>query len=169
MTYNIDWSKVEDRGTAVWHDADPNTGGFFEFTRYIDRDGERVFQVMNAITNSICTTMMVIGMNEVNERNIDEFYTRCMMYYNACGDPLRRRTPVGVDEDRFEMHDYRWTYTDLVAHLGLHTNASILTMAAFKRHLMDIVESPAKQQMFKDRDAYQRGLIDADKRVAVDG
>lgn len=153
MTYNVDWSRVKgyqpENGfnPMMWQEADPRHLGMFEFAQYfdveaIDDNGDTVTRrqcfKMTAVSSSITSAMLVIGMNRITPQNIDEFFARCTTYYNIVGDPLRKVNPT---TDEYE--DYRWTYSDLQDHIGLSSNASTMNKTEFRRHMASIQEDRA--------------------------
>ena len=73
------------------------------------------------ITNALIWGTMSVAMNSITEKDWREFYTRCHMIETIHGAWL------------FYDHKPRFiTPDDVQSHIGLHTNASNYTKAAFK-------------------------------------
>lgn len=76
---------------------------------------------------SIVFATMSVGINELTEKNVDEFYRRYLMFYYAMGY-----------EPFFKLEL-------LTKFVGLKTNASTKTVSAFNRDLLNQLQYRATQ------------------------
>lgn len=91
------------------------------------------------ITNSLIWGTMSVGMGEITKKNWQEFYTRCHMIETIHGNWL-------IDSDGKPRYI---TPNDIQSHIGLYTNASTLTKAAFKTSIDRRLRQQAKDAMRK--------------------
>jgi hypothetical protein len=93
--------------------------------RGIDSDPEGAY--WNPVTEGLVWYCMVTGIPAITEKTLDEFYIR-MLAHDRLGSPLLladgKPRPI--------------TYAEVRAHIGLHTNASILTQASFRSKIYRI-------------------------------
>ena len=103
MSLDVDWSSIDKE-------------------RYPDREDEFGDTQLNAVTFSLAFASMAVGISKITEKNAGEFYTRLAMIERLHGAGLSNK-----DGPRFitpaEIHD----------HIGLRTNASTLSSAAFAK------------------------------------
>lgn len=77
---------------------------------------------MNPKVESMIFTTMNVGINKITEENAPSFYGRYLMLCRSL------------------KHDPFFTVEDVFKTVGLSTNASSMTDAAFKKHLFSILE-----------------------------
>jgi hypothetical protein len=93
------------------------------------------------ITDAIIWHTVGIGMDEITEENKDKFFMRVHAYENAVGAMLR------IQDDKHNVIEQRITYADVCARVGLQTNASPYTDAAFHKHLVKHLTLDAKDAL----------------------
>jgi hypothetical protein len=86
---------------------------------------------LNPTTDTLIWVTMFVGMPRITEANVEEFATRADVYERLFG---AFRATVEVDST---VKDLYITADDVKRHVGLSTNASEMTAAKFKRHVMD--------------------------------
>ena len=87
-------------------------------------------------TNSLLLVTMAIGMCEITQKNHEEFFKRLNIYETVFGAFL-----VRVEDDGKVGVPYK--LSDIKAHIGLHTNASAITVAGFRKKIYDRLEREA--------------------------
>lgn len=89
--------------------------------RTIEVDGE---QEMSRVTESLIWATMAVGMNSITEENAEDFYARLHLYELLRGPFLHKSgepAPMTPEQVR--------------AHIGLHTNASIVSLVKWRNQL----------------------------------
>lgn len=84
---------------------------------------------LDGITDCLIWATMFIGMNEITEDNALEFADRLYIYEMVAGNISSRNTPI--------------THEEVFDRIGLYTNASKITKAAFKTKIMKILAERA--------------------------
>ena len=142
MTFDLDWKQIIDREgfDFMWEPVDSDDVSHFFRSRFTDR-GDQLYG-MKPITQSIALVMLNIGIHTLTNRNLDEFFIRAQMFYDASGDPL-----IAVDKETQKREGYRWTYDDLRRHIGLSSNASTLTAERFQRQLGNLWRQKALNEL----------------------
>lgn len=79
-------------------------------------------------TETLIWSTMIIGMNTITKKNVDEFYNRIKLV--EMGSGALARTKEG---------DYQFTREDITRRIGLATNASSMTLAQFNKHLISLM------------------------------
>ena len=99
-------------------------------------DATRVEGIDNLTENergtlqALCFTTMAVGINEITPENAHEFYTRASFVEKVLG-ASRRGFENGKDFPVF------YSETDIRRFVGLRTNASRLTDAAFRKNVWE--------------------------------
>jgi hypothetical protein len=126
MSLNWNLSKIVDHDTLCWLPA-------AEGQKDEDRN-------MSPITNAIIWACMGNDIGTITEANYLEFYARCMMMSKLFGTPLCKFEDgkrIGIDI----------TVEDVKAHIGLSTNVSTKSRAAFiKRHVEHFLSDEVGRQ-----------------------
>jgi hypothetical protein len=81
------------------------------------------------ITNALIWSTMSVGIRDINEKTIPEFYARLSVWESIVG-------PMFYEEDENGKPTERGvTLDDLRKRIGLHTNASSMTRAEWRKNL----------------------------------
>ena len=144
MSLNWDASKIKDYNenypsvfrtdppTEIWNQDRT------EIVRTIEHE-ER--ECWNPVTEALVMSFMGIGMTRITNDNVDEVYTRLMMYSRIYGG--------GVLIDGMTKQPRDFKYEEVVGHIGLTTNVTEMTKVQFKnrlsKRLREIVERNAKK------------------------
>jgi hypothetical protein len=86
---------------------------------------------LHPTTDTLIWATMFVGIPRITVDNVEEFSTRVSVYERLFG---AFRATVEVNQD---VTDIYITPADVLRHVGLSTNASVMTTAKFKRHVMD--------------------------------
>jgi hypothetical protein len=111
MPLNYELTKIADYETVCWIDGD---------------EGRR----LNPATEVLVFATMSTGINHITERNVEEFYARFDMLQRIHGCFL---VDGSGEQRRIEPQEVK-------VHIGLATNASTKTRAAFLRDLGGILD-----------------------------
>lgn len=116
---SLDWNveNIEDYETVCWHERElsPNEGG-----------GTAI--VLHPVTEALIYWTMGVGLNQITEANADRFFERSERLNEVNGKPL-------VQWKDGERTTRGFTRDEIRAHIGLRTNASILSDAEFDTSL----------------------------------
>ena len=82
------------------------------------------------VTETLVFATMAIGMNEITSKNWIEFYQRLRAVERVTGPTLWRH----MDLPKYDERNYI-TPLEVYMHIGLHTNASSMSLAKFREHL----------------------------------
>jgi len=115
MSLNWSISDVRDYEQITITDLDDRT-----IPREVHQEGLK--------TEALVFLTMGIGMNKITEDNEGEFFSRVDMWESVSGTMLR----LGPERERYYL-----TYEDVHRRVGLGTNASNLTKAAFHKKLIE--------------------------------
>lgn len=88
---------------------------------------------LNPMTEALIFSTMIVGLNEISEKNVDEFYFRIALFESLFTTMLKtweNDEPVSVFIER----------DDIVNHIGLWTNASSMTNAQYRKHVLNEFE-----------------------------
>jgi hypothetical protein len=102
-------------------------------------DGER----WHHITEALVFATMAIGIGSITATNWIEFYQRLHAVELVSGPYLRRH------KDRYHEANYI-TPLEVYMHIGLHTNASSLSLAKFREHLYHLSCRETDYRVFDD-------------------
>jgi len=106
---------------------------FEEKVYYKNDDGE--LQIQLAAEQLIFVTML-LGLNEITKKNADEFFDR-LCIWERCFGKLR---PLGES----------YTLEEVRSFIGLKTNASSMSKAKFKNHVMRNLRQEAESARIKE-------------------
>lgn len=122
MPFRIDVSKVADWETlCVDHDAADET-------------------TFTPIVQALASTCMFIGINQITEDNVVDFAERTVLWERLFGTFLVKPGPNGIERQPL-------TVADIVSHIGLTTNATPRTRAAFDKNVLAEVKNEATQSV----------------------
>jgi hypothetical protein len=93
-----------------------NIKNYEEICFSVDDDGEKY---LSGITEALIFHTMAIGMGEITEQNVSEFYNRASLYAKFFGNPIRY-----YDEQTEKYETRRFTANEIKNHIGLSTNVS---------------------------------------------
>lgn len=110
----------------------------YDLTAVKDRDES---EMGVAVTDALIWATMGVGMDAITEENKDEFFCRLHIYEQVFGSWISMRGDDGKAEP------YNMKYEDVCKHIGLKTNASRLTDAAFKTKIWKELEGRAKGEL----------------------
>lgn len=100
-------------------------------------DGKNVYDHPNdekqwhPVAESIVWTLLIVGFNDITEKNIDRVWARFSMYQNIVGPLIRYGDGVKAYITR----------EDLEQHIGVRTNVSNQTDAAWAKHIVKVASS----------------------------
>jgi hypothetical protein len=105
------------------------------------------------ITNALIWASMTTGIKDITEENIPEIYARIRAWEDIVGALLHsKNTETGqIEERNIEVED-------LVKRIGLHTNASSLTRAEWRKGIANYLD--------READAYKRAAERTMKEAA---
>ena len=109
---------------------------------YDDRDGKKY---MNPVTETLIYHTMTVGINQITEKNVEEFFLREEAVATVLGAPLVKSSDLCssdgtvLEEGRGPFENVKITLAEIRQHIGLHTNASNMTLAAFKKHMGEVL------------------------------
>jgi len=87
-------------------------------------------------TEALLWLTMGVGIREITEENLDEFFSRVDMWEGVHGSYLK----LGGES-------YRLTYEDVARRVGLSTNASSMTKSAFHKSLIERLRTHARYRV----------------------
>ena len=135
---SLDWNhgKVQDHHTLhnTGDDAAPKGSD-------IDLAGDIAY----ARTSHIALLTMGVGINRITDRNWQTFAARLEVWQDVHGAPMQRFT----EENGIE--NVRLTPADVHRRIGLSTNASTLTDAAFRKNMIAELERRARRAVNRTR------------------
>lgn len=92
-------------------------------------------EVWSQETQSMVFATMYLGIPKITDETAGEFYRRYRMYATAQGQPQ----PGFLTENHVRQY------------IGLSTNASKITMAAFNKILLDVMQESVDKQLTNER------------------
>ena len=128
MSWDI--TKVEDHENKCWIETE---------------DGEHR---INPVTKQLIAGTRHIGIQSITEKNHEKVLLRYEMDRIVSGAPLIHR-----DGETGAWVDRPFTLEDIKAHIGLVTNASSMTDAAYKKQLMAALLEKAEGSLSKQRES----------------
>lgn len=90
------------------------------------------------ITNALIWATMSVGVRDITEKTIPEFYARLTVWEKIVGPML-----WGKDEETGELVERGIEVADLVKRIGLHTNANSMTRAEWRKNLASYFDRKA--------------------------
>lgn len=104
-------------------------------------------EYVHPITNTLVFATMAMGLNEITEANIDEWESRLGLAYEVGW--ISKMVVYGGDD---ENGNHKWeprmlTRTDLERHIGLETNATEESAAAWRKRVWQEVEARGKKEL----------------------
>lgn len=119
MSLNWDLTNIEDYKNKCW----------------IEKDNEHN---LNPVTEALIFATMSVGLNEITEKNAQEFYIRLHALE-------RLMIPYLTSWDDDGSHPRFIEWEDINDHIGLHTNASTMTPAQYRKHLFEVFDREVKR------------------------
>lgn len=92
------------------------------------------------ITNALIWATMSVGIRDITEENIPEFYARLRVWEDIAGPML-----WGKDEETGKPVERKIEVDDLRKRIGLHTNASSMTRAEWRKNLAAYLDDKANE------------------------
>lgn len=92
------------------------------------------------ITNALIWATMSVGIRDITEENIPEFYARLRVWEDIAGPML-----WGKDEETGKLVERKIEVDDLRKRIGLHTNASSMTRAEWRKNLAAYLDDKANE------------------------
>lgn len=92
------------------------------------------------ITNALIWATMSVGIRDITEETIPEFYARLRVWENIVGPML-----WGKDEETGKLEERKVEVDDLRKRIGLHTNASSMTRAEWRKNLAAYFDRKANE------------------------
>jgi len=77
-------------------------------------DGKKKMEVRTEMMIFLC---MIVGIHEISDRTVDDFYLRVFMWEKIHGSMCSVH-----DAETFDWKDKPMKFDDVVNHIGLHTN-----------------------------------------------
>ena len=121
LTWDITKLKVPDE-YKVWVDnPDP------------DRKKDEEF-VMNGLTEVMIFMTMIVGINEITQKNYKDFHHRIQQFEIVSGESAMLVNKENPDDSRNPtLEEVKW-------HIGLKTNATLYTKRKWTSHVMRMLE-----------------------------
>lgn len=111
MALNFDLSEIENYETLCWTETEMGR------------------QTLAPVTEALSFLTISVGIHQITEKNAEEFYDRVTQVEKKRGVTLN-----SVTEDN-ELQPRPITLDDVLAHVGLRTNASPMTKTQFGKTL----------------------------------
>lgn len=105
------------------------------------------------ITNALIWATMSVGIRDITEENIPEFYARLSVWESIVGAMLYE-----TDTETGKATERGVTVEDLRKRIGLHTNASSMTRAEWRKNLAAYFDRKA--------DEHKRSAVNEMKEAA---
>lgn len=103
-------------------------------------DGRR----LSPMTEALIWACLHVGIGEITEKTVDEFYTRVKVWERGIGTLTRDR----------DGNEVATTYAEVKRHIGLRTNVFPKeTDAAFARKIIRIMTDDARRDLRKQKEA----------------
>ena len=109
MPLDFNWSKVENHKEVCWRRP----------------DGQ-----VNGVTESLIWATMTVGISEITNKNYEEFHRR-LLEYDICSNTY----PITTKK----IGSRHLTLEEVRKHIGLSTNASEVTRAAWEKRLKQVL------------------------------
>lgn len=93
-----------------------------------------------SVTETLIFTTMAVGINRITERNVDAFIERVMVLQEVNG-------PLMTTWDGTSVQPRSITAQEIRDRIGLSTNASAMTAAAFRKQVADLVFKNARSKL----------------------
>jgi hypothetical protein len=106
---------------------------------FVEKEGKRK---MSYMTETLLYMTMFIGMGEISKKNWQEFYLRTHMHEQAFGAFFRGDNGASL----------YITPKDIKDHIGLKTNASSMTKAAFNNKLIRYLRETSEKRLYRCKD-----------------
>lgn len=104
-------------------------------------------EYVHPITNTLVFLTMAMGLNEITKENLDEWESRLALAYEV-GWVSKMVVYGGTDGDGTHKWEPRLiTRADLIRHIGLETNASEESPAAWRKRVWQEVEARGLKEM----------------------
>lgn len=129
MALTFDVSNIEnyEEVTTAYRDPRPSEGDGAE----TNADGK--IEIWHPVTETIIYSCMFLGMQAITEKNLATFQARMDLYQSIHG-PLMQ----GRDEETGKIEPVRVTDEDVARHVGLTTNATDETDAAWLKRIVKV-------------------------------
>lgn len=108
-------------------------GGIKNYKELCWTDAEAGGKQLTGLTHALIWDTMTVGLGEITEKNLDEWMYRLCIMGRVC------------------PREMKITRQDLVNHIGLRTNASTFTRAAFKKRAMDMLDGEARRHVERSK------------------
>ena len=112
-------------------------------------------KILNVITNTLITATIPVGMDEITEKNHEEFYTRLKMWENAHGTFMNDITDEGKKPHPFTLEYIR-------RHIGLRTNATLKTVTQFHKSVTVSMRRWAEMEIRSEKSKLDHDTEEAD-------
>jgi hypothetical protein len=89
------------------------------------------------ITNALIWSTMSVGIRDINEKTIPEFYARLSVWESIVGPMFYE------DDEEGKTTERGVTLDDLRKRIGLHTNASSMTRAEWRKNIAAYLDRKA--------------------------
>lgn len=133
MSLDYTLTKIKDYETVCWEvDEHPENAGFegmFSRSRYDKDDGTHM--VMKYETHLLVFATMEVGIGQLTEASLQEFWVRLSIMERMFGAHLRQKDPVTG-----EWTPKYYTYDEVKQHIGLSTNVSYVSPTKWNTQIM---------------------------------
>ncbi len=130
MSLRVDWTALKDPVTGAYPD--------WLFTPDENNPGQTL---INPITNVLGFLLVPLKFGEINPGNVDEFYTRLLIFSKLFGAPLQSA----------DGQDYVPTYEEVRRHIGLKANVVPEGKQAFNNWAIRALRSQAEESIRKQQ------------------
>lgn len=131
---SLDWSvkNVKDYETRCWITLEE------DWPSRLLKAGD---EVVNPVTETLVWMTVTTGIPEITEATAAEFYARARIIEATYGAMLTERRADG------EIVDKPISAEDVYNHIGLYTNASKMTKAAFTKNIYGVLLKKSQQEI----------------------
>jgi hypothetical protein len=135
LTYNLQEIPFRERTTLITdleriqNIRTNGVGGMFPVPYYDTEDG---FFLMSSTTHSLIFLTMAVGISSITKRNWTTFYGRV-----AAEEAIHGARQNTWNEDTQEYEALLITPQDVLKHVGLSTNSGDMTVAQWRKNLLD--------------------------------
>jgi hypothetical protein len=109
---------------------------------------------LNPVTEVLVFMTMPVGINHITDKNVDTFYARLKLVEALNGSFLRRA----------EGEPHYLSMDEVRAHIGLWTNAPLMTDAQFRKNQVDSFISDQRYNWHREQTR-----LDAERKERVEG
>jgi len=107
-------------------------------------------RTMSAVTEVMIFLTLLVGINKITEKNVKEFYQRVKEFELATGNQGLIHEKRNDSLDVVNVRDRMPTFAEVERHIGLRTNANMMTKKKWNSTLVRIIREHARDTMGYD-------------------